>query len=188
MPLDGPLEVRQKCPSSSAKKWHFERPEPRTDPKNPAKHPPKWWGRHLAHSFPFSGEYEANFWKFHFLGLSGALFPLPRTPNFKWSVQWHLWVYKFENCFLGSPNHPEHALRWPKSTAKIVYFWPRLVWTFDWHLIRYLNFVEIWRLWSVLQFWQSPNVWSCFSEILSKLLRLLCHHHVQWKKEKRELI
>ena len=36
-------------------------PEPRTDPKNPAKHPPKWWGRHLDHAFPFSGEYQAKF-------------------------------------------------------------------------------------------------------------------------------
>ena len=119
--------VRQKCPSSSAKKRHFERPEPRTDPKNPAKHPPKWWGRHLVHMFPFSGEYQANFWKLLILCLSGALFPLPRTPNFKWLAQWHLWVYKFENCFLGSPNHSEHALRWTKSTAKNFYFWPRLM-------------------------------------------------------------
>ena len=38
----------QKCPFSSAKKWHFERPHLRTDSKNPAKHPPKWWGRHLV--------------------------------------------------------------------------------------------------------------------------------------------
>ena len=37
--------------------------------------------------------------KIAFLGLSGALFPLPQTPNFRWSVQWHLWVYKFETCF-----------------------------------------------------------------------------------------
>ena len=50
--------------------WHLktgtfaksaQRPEPRTEPKKSAKHPPKWWGRYLAHSFPFSGEYEANF-------------------------------------------------------------------------------------------------------------------------------
>ena len=33
----------QKCPISSAKKWHFERPNLRTDSKNFAKHPPKWW-------------------------------------------------------------------------------------------------------------------------------------------------
>ena len=32
--------------------------------------------------------------------------------------------------------------------------------------------------------WQSPNVWSSFSEILSKLLRLLCHHHVRAKKKR----
>ena len=26
-----------------------------------ANYPPKWWGRHLVHEFPFSGEYQANF-------------------------------------------------------------------------------------------------------------------------------
>ena len=56
---------RQKCPFSSAKKWHFERPNLRTDSKNLAKHPPKWWGRHLVHTFPFSSEYQANFEKLH---------------------------------------------------------------------------------------------------------------------------
>ena len=66
----------QKCPFSSAKKWHFERSEPRTDPQNPAKHPPKWWGRHLDQAFPFSGEYQAKFWKLLNLGPPGALFPL----------------------------------------------------------------------------------------------------------------
>ena len=116
----------QKCPFSSAKKWHFERPNLRTDSKNLAKHPPKWWGRHLVHAFPFLGEYQANFWKLPILGPSGALFPLPRTPNFKWLAQWHLWVYKFETCFLGSPNHPETALRSWKTKANI-FFWPRLM-------------------------------------------------------------
>ena len=112
---------RQKCPFSSAKKWHFERPNLRTDSKNLAKHPPKWWGRHLVHSFPFSGEYQANFWKLHILAPPGALFPLPRTPNFKWSVKWHLWVYKFETCFLGSPNHLETAL-WRSKKNSIFFF------------------------------------------------------------------
>ena len=50
------LLVCQKCPFSSAKKWHFERPNLTTDSKNLAKHPPKWLGRHLGHAFPFSGE------------------------------------------------------------------------------------------------------------------------------------
>ena len=40
---------------------HFERPDLRTESKNLAKHPPKWWGRQLGHVFPFSGEYQANF-------------------------------------------------------------------------------------------------------------------------------
>ena len=57
----------QKCPFSSAKKWHFEHPNLRTDSKNLAKHPSKWWGRHLVHAFPFLGEYQANFEKSHIL-------------------------------------------------------------------------------------------------------------------------
>ena len=32
----------------SVKKWHFERQNLRTDSKNLAKHPPKWWSRHLG--------------------------------------------------------------------------------------------------------------------------------------------
>ena len=55
-----PYQV-QKCPFSSANKWHFERPDLKTESKNLAKHPPKWLGRHLGHAFPFSGEYQANF-------------------------------------------------------------------------------------------------------------------------------
>ena len=35
------LDFWQKCPFSSDKKWHFERPNLRTESKNPAKHPPK---------------------------------------------------------------------------------------------------------------------------------------------------
>ena len=45
----------QKCPFSIAKKWHFQRPNLRTDSKNLAKHPPKWLGRHLVHAFRFLG-------------------------------------------------------------------------------------------------------------------------------------
>ena len=51
----------QKCPFSSVKKWHFERPDIRTESKNLAKHPPNWLGRHLVHAFPFLGEYQAIF-------------------------------------------------------------------------------------------------------------------------------
>ena len=51
----------QKCPFSSAKKWHFERPDLKTESKNLAKHPPKWLGRHLVHAFPFLGKYQ--FWR-----------------------------------------------------------------------------------------------------------------------------
>ena len=47
----------QKVPFSSDKKWDFERPNLRTDAKNLAKYPPKWWIRHLVYAFPFLGEY-----------------------------------------------------------------------------------------------------------------------------------
>ena len=52
--------------AQSAKKWHFERPNLKTESKNLTKHPPKWLDRHLGHAFPFSGEYQANFWKSSF--------------------------------------------------------------------------------------------------------------------------
>ena len=51
----------QKCPLSRAKKWHFERPNLRTDSKNPAKHPPKWLGRHLFHAFIIFGQVFSQF-------------------------------------------------------------------------------------------------------------------------------
>ena len=68
----------QKCPFSSAKKWHFERPDLRTESKNLAKHPPKWLGRHLGHAFPFSGEYQAN----HVFGaVRSSFYTLKRPKN-----------------------------------------------------------------------------------------------------------
>ena len=77
----------QKCPFWNAKKWHFERRNLRTDSKNLAKHPPKWWGRHLVHAFLFSGEYQANFWKLLILAPPGALLPLFSPPMCAiWSV------------------------------------------------------------------------------------------------------
>ena len=51
----GSSRVYQKCPFSSAKKWHFECPNLRTDSKNLAKHPPKWFTRHLVHAFSIFG-------------------------------------------------------------------------------------------------------------------------------------
>ena len=50
-----------KVPVFKCQKWHFECPNLQTDPKNLAKHPPKWWGRVVVDAFPFSGEYQANF-------------------------------------------------------------------------------------------------------------------------------
>ena len=52
-------------------------------------------------------------------GLLMVQTPITRTPSFRWSVQWHLWVYKFETYFLGSPNHAETALQAAKTRAII---------------------------------------------------------------------
>ena len=68
---------------SRAKKWHFERPDLRTESKNLAKHPPKWLGRHLGHAFPFSGECQAKILKIMFLEPFGALFTLLKGQNRK---------------------------------------------------------------------------------------------------------
>ena len=57
----------QKCPFSSAKKWHFERPNLRKDSKNHAKHPPKWFIRHLVHAFSIFGRVSSQFLKIMFL-------------------------------------------------------------------------------------------------------------------------
>ena len=56
----------QKCPFSSAKKWHFECPKLWTDSKNLAKHPSKWWGRHLGHAFSTFGWVLSQFLKITF--------------------------------------------------------------------------------------------------------------------------
>ena len=56
------------------------------------------------------------------LGAGSAIFLHLKTALLA-KLQWHLWVYKFETCFLGSPNHPETALR---TTKKMQFFWSRL--------------------------------------------------------------
>ena len=70
----------QKCPFSRAKKWHFERPNLRTESKNLAKHPPKWFIRHLVHAFSIFGRVSSQFLKIMFLE---AFYPLkrPKTRN-----------------------------------------------------------------------------------------------------------
>ena len=54
----------------------FERPNPRTDSKTPAKHPPKWLDRHLFHAFIIFGRVFGQFWKIAFLDPFWAHFPL----------------------------------------------------------------------------------------------------------------
>ena len=73
-----PKKFRALLAFSRAKKWHFERPNLRTESKNLAKHPPKWLGRHLGHAFPFSGEYQAN----HvFRAVRSSFYTLKRPKN-----------------------------------------------------------------------------------------------------------
>ena len=68
----------QKCPFSSAKKWHFERPNLRKDSKNHAKQPPKWFIRHLVHAFSIFGRVSSQFLKITFLEPFEAFYPLKR--------------------------------------------------------------------------------------------------------------
>ena len=109
----------RKCPFLSAKKWHFERPNLRTDSKNLAKHPPKWWGRVFVHAFPFSGEYQANFWKLQILAPPKALLPLWLSQTQKWTAEYRLWVYNSEIWFLGSPNLSAPLVFWPLKNSKV---------------------------------------------------------------------
>ena len=106
---------RQKCPFSSAQKWHFERPNLRTESKNLAKHPPKWWGRHLVHAFPFSGEYQANFENHVFRADSGP-FTLYMSPKFQFICR--LWVYNVEQSFGGSGNQSAPVVQPTKQNLK----------------------------------------------------------------------
>ena len=75
---------------SRAKKRHFERPNLRTESKNLAKHPPKWLGRHLGNAFPFSGEYQAKFWKSCFRALWSPFYTLKRPIS---KNGWQIFVY-----------------------------------------------------------------------------------------------
>ena len=70
-------------PASSSSPFLLVSPILRTDSKNLAKHPPKWWGRHLVHAFPFSGEYQANVEKSHIFYCFGAVLPSKWSQNFK---------------------------------------------------------------------------------------------------------
>ena len=116
---DFSCKIWQKWPFSSAKKWHFERPNLRTDSKNPAKHPPKWWGRLLVHAFPFSSEYQAIFWKLQILAPLGALLPLWLSQTQKWTAEYRLWVYNSEIWFLGSPNLSAPLVFWALKNSKV---------------------------------------------------------------------
>ena len=119
--------MNQKCPISSAKKRHFERPNLRTDSKNLAKHRPKWWGRHLAHSFPFLGKSKPIFENCLFY-VCQELFSHYHGRQTSSGLPSGIYgSINFKKKNLGSPNHPEHALRWTKKSSKKLFFWPRLI-------------------------------------------------------------
>ena len=75
--------INQKCPFSSAKKWHFERPDLRTDSKNLAKHSPKWFVRHLVHAFSIFGRVSSQFLKIMFLEAFWRRFTLLKSQKLK---------------------------------------------------------------------------------------------------------
>ena len=60
-------KVCQKCPFSSAKNGTSSGPILRTDSKNLANHPPKWFTRHLVHAFSIFGRVSSQFLKITFL-------------------------------------------------------------------------------------------------------------------------
>ena len=67
-----------------SKKWHFERPDLTTDSKNLAKHPPKWFIRHLVHAFSIFWASIKPIFENHVLrGVLEAFYPLkrPKTRN-----------------------------------------------------------------------------------------------------------
>ena len=73
----------RKCPFSRDKKWDLERPKLRTEFKNLAKHPPKWWTRHLFHAFSIFGRALDKFWKIAYFRSFLRRFPPILTKNFK---------------------------------------------------------------------------------------------------------
>ena len=61
---------------------------------------------------------ESDFWIFP------HLYPLL---NYKRLGVDRLWVYKFENRFVGSPYHPSSAPKRPKQNSNFCFFWHRLL-------------------------------------------------------------
>ena len=78
-----------------------------------------WWGRLLVHAFPFSGEYQAIFWKLQILAPLGAFLPLWLSQTQKWTAGYRLWVYNSENWFLGSPYLWAQLVFWAAKKSKV---------------------------------------------------------------------
>ena len=73
----------KKCAFSSAKKWHFEHPNLRTESKNLAKHPPKMVGKTFGSCVSIFGRVSSQILEIMFLEPLGALFTLLRGQNRK---------------------------------------------------------------------------------------------------------
>ena len=67
--------ILAKLPIFKCQKWHFGRPNLKTDSKKTAKHPPKWWIRHLIHAFFTFWWVLSQFLKIVFLDSFRAIFP-----------------------------------------------------------------------------------------------------------------
>ena len=77
-----------KVPIFKRKKWHFERPNQRTDSKNLAKHPPKWWSKHLGQAFPFRASIKPILKNLIFLIVLELFHPIYRAKK-----EWQIFVY-----------------------------------------------------------------------------------------------
>ena len=62
-------------------KMALRAPKSKNGLKNLAKHPLKWWGRHLVHAFPFLVEHQANFVKLHILYRFGPILEGEKAEN-----------------------------------------------------------------------------------------------------------
>ena len=136
---------RRKCPFSSAKKWHLERPNLRTDSRNLAKHPPKWWGVefwfmrfHLRasikqifehHGFrgvlePFYPTQFSSKWS-NFLGEVLDIIVTEHTKRGTWSerlcVFWNTLLLALIGVCGGSPQATLTQIDFGQVTAKLVW-------------------------------------------------------------------
>ena len=119
----------QKCPFSSAKKWHFERPNLRKDSKNHAKQPPKWFIRHLVHAFSIFGRVSSQFLKIMFLEAFWNCFTLLKGQKLETArrmPQKSFFVVAEMGCIYTGPNY----IKRQSDSDNFLTFWYTLLCTF----------------------------------------------------------